>query len=76
MTKKPIVYAPIPNFNQETQAVYQAEPVDKGESIEMGIIVWDLYEETELAKYKKEGFEAIASLPQRSYVESPVSKKT
>lgn len=39
---KPIIYAPIPDFNQETQAVYQLEPVDMGEYIEIGVEVRDL----------------------------------
>lgn len=39
---KPIIYAPIPDFDQETQAVYQTEPVDKGDHIEIGVEVRDL----------------------------------
>ena len=39
---KPVIYAPIPDFNQETQAVYQLEPVDMGEYIEIGVEVRDL----------------------------------
>ncbi len=39
---KPIVYAPIPDFDQETQAVFQTEPADKGEYIEIGVEVRDL----------------------------------
>lgn len=40
--QKPIIYAPIPQFNQETQAVFQLEPVDKGDYIEVGVEVRDL----------------------------------
>ena len=40
--QKPIIYAPIPQFNQETQAVFQKEPVDMGEYIEVGVEVRDL----------------------------------
>lgn len=40
--QKPIIYAPIPAFNQETQAVFQLEPVDKGDYIEVGVEVRDL----------------------------------
>lgn len=39
---KPIIYAPIPDFDQETQAVYQTEPVDRGDHIEIGVEVRDL----------------------------------
>jgi len=39
---KPIIYAPIPDFDQETQAVFQTEPVDRGEYIEIGVEVQDL----------------------------------
>jgi hypothetical protein len=30
--QKPIIYAEIPEFNQETQAVFQLEPVDMGDN--------------------------------------------
>ena len=40
--QKPIIYAPIPQFNQETQAVFQTEPVDMGEYIEVGVEIRDL----------------------------------
>ncbi len=40
--QKPIIYAPIPVFNQETQYVVQTEPVDKGDYIEYGVEVKDL----------------------------------
>lgn len=39
---KPIIYAPIPDFDQETQAVYQTEPVDRGDHIGIGVEVRDL----------------------------------
>ena len=39
---KPILYAAIPKFNQETQAVYQSDPVDKGDKIEIGVVVRDV----------------------------------
>jgi hypothetical protein len=42
---KPVVFAPIPEFDQETQAVYQDQPVDKGDVIDVGVIVVDLPEE-------------------------------
>lgn len=41
---KPVVFAPIPKFDQETQAVYQDQPVDKGDVIDVGVIVVDVYE--------------------------------
>lgn len=40
--QKPIVYAEIPDFNQETQAVFQTEPVDMGDHIFVGVEVRDL----------------------------------
>jgi len=39
---KPYVYAPIPDFDQQTQAVFQTEPVDMGDHIFMGNEVRDL----------------------------------
>jgi len=42
MPDKPIIYADIPEFNQETQYVVQSEPVDMGEYIYFGIIVLDM----------------------------------
>ena len=42
MSEKPIIYAEIPQFNQETQAVFQKEPVDMGEYIEVGVEIRDL----------------------------------
>ncbi len=45
---KPVIFAPIPkDFNQESQAIYQDAPVDKGDYIEAGVIVVDLPEELE-----------------------------
>jgi len=40
--QKPIIYAEIPEFNQETQAVFQTEPVDMGDYIFIGVEVVDL----------------------------------
>ena len=40
--QKPIIYAEIPEFNQETQAVFQTEPVDMGDYIFIGVEVRDL----------------------------------
>ncbi len=40
--QKPIMYAPIPEFDQETQYVVQTEPVDMGDYIEIGVEVRDL----------------------------------
>ena len=39
---KPIVYAEIPEFDQTTQAVFQAEPVDMDDCIFIGVIVVDV----------------------------------
>ena len=36
---KPIQYAPIPEFDQEKQAVFQAAAVDVGSKIEVGVEV-------------------------------------
>lgn len=36
---KPIIYAEIPDFDQETQAVFQTEPVDMGDHIYFGVEV-------------------------------------
>jgi len=47
---KPVVFAPIPEFDQETQAVYQDKPVDKGDVIDVGVIVVDLPEEIKQQK--------------------------
>ena len=39
---KPIICAPIPEFDQATQAVFQAEPVDMGDHIYVGVVVVDV----------------------------------
>jgi hypothetical protein len=40
---KPVVFAEIPdNFDQQTQAVFQIEPVDKGDYIEVGVEIKEL----------------------------------
>jgi hypothetical protein len=44
---KPVKFAPLPKFNQETQAVFQTAPVDKGDYIEAGVTVVDLPPEKE-----------------------------
>ncbi len=44
-TAKPVHFAPIPEFEQETQAVYQDGFADKGEYIEVGVKVIDLPKE-------------------------------
>ena len=36
---KPVRYAAIPKFDQLTQAVFQAAPMDRGEYIEAGVEV-------------------------------------
>ncbi len=46
---KPVVFAPIPEFDQETQAVYQGQPVDKGDSIGVGVVVVNLPPEKEFS---------------------------
>jgi hypothetical protein len=45
---KPIHFAPIPKFDQETQAVYQHGIVDKGDYIEAGVIVVDVPKQKEI----------------------------
>ena len=40
--QKPIIYAEIPEFDQATQAVFQAEPEDRGNHIYYGVRVVDL----------------------------------
>jgi len=40
--QKPIIYAEIPEFDQATQAVFQAEPEDRGDHIYYGVRVVDL----------------------------------
>jgi hypothetical protein len=39
MPEKPIVYAEIPVFDQEIQAVFQVEPVDMGDYVFVGVEV-------------------------------------
>ena len=39
---KPVEYAPIPDFDQQTQYVIQTEPVDMGEYIYHGVEVRDM----------------------------------
>ena len=36
MYEKPVIYAEIPDFDQQTQAVFQLEPVDMGDHIFVG----------------------------------------
>jgi len=36
---KPVIYAPIPEFDQTCEGVFQTEPVDKGDYIEVGVEV-------------------------------------
>ncbi len=40
--QKPIIYAEIPEFNQETQAVFQLDPVDMGDHIFVDVEVRNL----------------------------------
>lgn len=40
--QKPIVYGPIPVFDQCTQAVFQTEPVEMEDRIEIGVEVRDI----------------------------------
>ena len=42
MPEKPIAYAPIPEFDQTTQAVFQTEPIDMGGYIEIGVEIRDV----------------------------------
>ncbi len=44
---KPIIYAEIPEFDQAAQAIFQAEPVDMGDHIYVGVVVVDLPEQGE-----------------------------
>lgn len=39
---KPIVYAPIPDFDQERQYVTQAEPEEREDCIYYGVVIHDL----------------------------------
>ena len=43
--QKPIIYAPIPEFDQATQAVFQAVLVDMGDHIFAGVVVVDVEQE-------------------------------
>lgn len=45
MPEKPIVYAPIPEFDQETQAVFQTEPVGMGDHIFVGVEIRDVLQD-------------------------------
>lgn len=36
---KPLVYADVPDFDQETQYVVQTEPLDRGDDIYIGVEV-------------------------------------
>ncbi len=42
--RKPKIYAQVPDFDQQTQAVYQLEPVDMGDHVYVGVQVVDLPE--------------------------------
>ena len=42
---KPVQFAPIPEFDQETQAVFQAAAVDAGGRIEVGVEVREVKQE-------------------------------
>ncbi len=42
--RKPKIYAQVPDFDQQTQAVYQLEPVDMGDHVYVGAQVVDLPE--------------------------------
>ena len=43
--QKLIVYAEIPEFDQAAQAIFQAEPVDMGDHIYVGVVVVDVEQE-------------------------------
>ena len=51
---KEIRFAPIPKFNQETQAVYQDKIIDMGEYISAGVKIVDLPPEKPLYDIGKE----------------------
>ncbi len=40
--QKPIIYAPVPEFDQQTQYVAQSAPVDMGDHIFVGVEVKEL----------------------------------
>ena len=42
---KPIQYAPIPEFDQESQAVFQAAAVDVGDRIDVGVEVREVIQD-------------------------------
>ena len=42
MPNKPIVYAPVPDFDQETQYVTQGEPIEQDDCIYYPCVVHDL----------------------------------
>ncbi len=42
--RKPIVYANIPGFDQQTRAVYQLEPVDMGDHVYVGVEIVEIPE--------------------------------
>lgn len=44
---KPVVYAEIPEFDQEFQAVFEKEPVDMGEYIFIDVEVRDVEQDEE-----------------------------
>ena len=48
MSIKPYVYAPIPAFDQASQAVFQLEPVDMGDHIFVGVEIRDLELDNEI----------------------------
>lgn len=45
---KPIVYAPIPLFDQLTQYVVQTDPIDNGDHIFVGVEVKDMQLDEEM----------------------------
>lgn len=40
--QKSIIYTPIPEFDQMTQAIFQLEPVDMGDYVEIGVEIRDV----------------------------------
>ncbi len=42
--RKPIIYAEVPDFNQETQYVIQSTPVDMGDYIFIGLEILESLE--------------------------------
>ena len=44
---KPIIHAEVPEFDQETQAVFEKEPVDMGEYIFIDVEVRDVEQDEE-----------------------------